>query len=332
MRVALLADVHGNLAALEAVLADARAQGAEAVIAAGDHLTTGPRPLEAFALLQRAGAILIRGNNDQDLVDLHRGVAPDWWLRGMHFGPLRWSAAQLTPEVVAAIEALPEQRVVAFAGAPPIRVVHGSPRSVREPVLPITGALVAEVAHVTGLPSTRALPRPLSEVLADAPEPVLICGHTHLQWRAYSNGQLSVNPGSVGGPTNRTGDAEYALLTLVDGRWQAELRHVPYDREQLRRDYGRSGFAEAGGPVGRSFMADTLSGQCLTIMFFRHAALLARQQGLNPDGWLPDEVWLEAEATFDREQALADYQPAFARLARALARAGGRYTETAATA
>ncbi|MEN6478591.1 MAG: hypothetical protein ABFD20_03010 [Anaerolineales bacterium] len=136
----------------------------------------------------------------------------------------------------------------------------------------------------------------------------------------------------MGAQTNRTGDAEYALLTLVEGRWQAELRHVPYDREQVRRDYEQTGFPDAGGPVGRSFMADTLSGQCLTIMFFRHAALLARQQGLNPDGWLPDEVWLEAEATFDREQALADYRPAFERLARALARAGGLCTETAATA
>ena len=227
MRVALLADIHGNLAALEAVLADADAQGAQAVIAAGDHLVTGPRPLQVFALLQERGAILIRGNNDQDVVDIRRGRAPDWWRSGLHFGPLRWTAEQVTPEVVAAVEALPEQRVVRLNGAPPLRIVHGSPRDVREPVLPVTGGLVAEVAQITGLPSTRALPRRLCEVLAEVEEPVMVCGHTHLAWLACHQGKLAVNPGSVGAPTNDTGHADYALLTLADGRWQAELRNVP---------------------------------------------------------------------------------------------------------
>jgi len=321
MRVALLADIHGNLAALEAVLADADDQGAQAIIAAGDHLATGPRPVEAFTLLQERRAILIRGNNDQDLVDMQRGRAPGWWRQGLHFGPLRWTARQLTAEVVATLEALPEQRTVSLAGAPPLCVVHGSPRNVREPVLPVTGGLVAEVAQVTGLPSTRTLPRRLSEVLAEVEEPVMVCGHTHLAWRACQNGQLAVNPGSVGVPTNGTGQADYALLSLADGHWQAELRSVPYDHNQLLADYHETGLYDSGGPVGRAFLADTLAGECLCIMFFWHAHRVARQLDLGVEGWLPDHVWLEAEASFDRAQAAGPYRAAFARLSGALQRA-----------
>lgn len=322
MRLALLADIHGNLAALEAVLADADAQGAEVIVAAGDHLATGPRPVEAFALLQERRAVLIRGNNDQDLVDIRAGRAPASWQHGVHFGPLRWSAAQLTVELVNDVASLAEQRVLRFDTTPPIRVVHGSPLDVREPVLPVTGALVAEVAHITGLPSTRSLPRTLAGVMADVPEPVLVCGHTHLQWCACVDGRLAVCPGSVGVPTNASGDANYALLTLLEGRWQAELRRVPYDRERVLQDYYDTGLYHDGGPLARAFLADTLSGQCLCIAFFWHARRLARQLGLSPDGWLPDHVWLEAEASFDRSRAHAAYMPAYERLARALERAG----------
>jgi len=322
MRVALLADVHGNLAALEAVLADADALGAGAIIAAGDHLATGPKPAQALDLLLARGAVLIRGNNDQDLVDIRRGAVPSWWQHGFHYAPMRWSAAQLSEAQLALVAALPEQCVVQLEGAPPIRVVHGSPRDVREPVLPITGGLVAEVAHVTGLPSTRVLPRPFGEVLADVPEPILCCGHTHLAWRARLNGQLGVSPGSVGVPTNNTGCADYALLELRDGTWRAELRSVPYDRERLLADYHASGLYDAGGPVSRVFLADTLSGQCLCVAFFWYARRLARQLGYNPYGFLPDDVWQQAEATFDRARALAEYAPAYARLARALDRVG----------
>jgi predicted phosphodiesterase len=322
MRVALLADIHGNLAALEAVLADADAQGAQAIIAAGDHLATGPRPVEVFTLLQERGAIMIRGNNDQDLVDMRRGRAPDWWRSGLHLGPLRWTAEQLTAKVVAAVELLPEQRVVRLNGAPHLRIVHGSPRDVREPVLPVTGGLVAEVAQVTGLPSTRALPRRLSEVLAEVEEPVMVCGHTHLAWRACLNGQLAINPGSVGVPTNGTGQTDYALLSLADGHWQAELRSVPYDRDRLLADYHETRLYDLGGPVGRIFLADTLAGQRLCLMFFWHARRVARRLGLNAEGWLPDRVWLEAEASFDRAQMAEPYLTAFQRLARGLERAG----------
>ncbi|GEM_PF-54309 len=322
MRLALLADIHGNLAALEAVLADADAKGIEGIIAAGDHLATGPCPVQTFELLQERGAILIRGNNDQDLVDIRVGRAPAAWQSGVHYGPLRWSAAQLTPAIIGAVTALAEQRVLQFGNAPPICLVHGSPLDVREPVLPVTGALVAEVAHVTGLPSTRTLPRPLGDVMADVQASVLVCGHTHLQWRACLDGRLAVCPGSVGVPTNGSGHADYALLTLVDGRWQAELRSVPYDRERLLRDYHDSGLHDDGGPLARAFMADALSGQCLSIMFFWHAHRLARQAGLKPDSWLPDHVWFDTERSFDRARAERDYLPAYQRLARALDRAG----------
>ena len=73
MRLAVLADVHGNLPALEAVLADVQRQGADGIIVAGD-LTAGPQPVETMRLLRSLGSWMIRGNNEPVLVCGHTHI------------------------------------------------------------------------------------------------------------------------------------------------------------------------------------------------------------------------------------------------------------------
>jgi predicted phosphodiesterase len=198
--LALLYDVHGNRAALEAVVADARAQGAERWILGGDYTLFGPEPEPTLELL--------------------RSLAPATWIRG---NGERWTArpdslppdAFPQPAIAACREALGDA-VVAELGELPEQVVH-------EDVRYVHGSPVSDVRSF--------LPQPADdepELLAGVAEPRLVFGHTHLAFRRISTtgGIELVNPGSVGIPLDGDQRAAYALV----GRdRRVEHRRVPYD-------------------------------------------------------------------------------------------------------
>ena len=198
--LALLYDVHGNLAALDAVLADARAQGADRWLLGGDYALFGPEP--------------------DATVDRLRTLAPALWLRG---NGERWTddpgAAPDNALVPAAIEACREAlgaTLVAELGGLPEEGLHEETRYV----------------HASPVSDVRSfLPQPggdEAELLAGVREPRLVFGHTHLPFRRISTagGIELVNPGSVGLPYDGDQRAAYAL---VHADRRVEHRRVPYD-------------------------------------------------------------------------------------------------------
>jgi putative phosphoesterase len=198
--IALLYDVHGNLPALEAVVADARAQEADHWVLGGDYTLFGPEP---EATLERL-----------------RGLSPAMWIRG---NGERWAAqpgsvpsdAFLRPAIAACREALGEQAVTEL-GELPEQGVHEQTRYV----------------HASPISDVRSfLPQPGDDerdLLKDVTEPRLVFGHTHLPFRRISaiGGIELVNPGSVGVPLDGDQRAAYALIH-PDRR--VEHRRVPYD-------------------------------------------------------------------------------------------------------
>jgi predicted phosphodiesterase len=198
-RVALLYDVHGNLPALDAVLADATAADARRFVLGGDYALFGPFPLETVERLEQLDANWIRGNVDRWAAN--PGDAPD--------DPLPQSA------IAACREALGEARVTRLGALPEQLVIdgtryyHGSPASDVRSFLP-----------------EPAPDEP--ELLAGVTERRLVFGHTHLQFmREGEDGAVElVNPGSVGIPLDGDTRAAYALLR-DDGR--IEHRRVEYD-------------------------------------------------------------------------------------------------------
>ena len=217
--LALLYDVHGNRAALEAVVADARAQGADHWVLGGDYTLFGPEPEAALALLRTlAPAIWIRGNGERWTAQ--PGSAPD--------NPLVLPAIAVCREAlgaaaVAELGELPEQGLHEDT-----RYVHGSP--------------VSDVRSF--------LPQPAEdeqELLADLTEPRLVFGHTHLPFRRISaiGGIELVNPGSVGMPFDGDQRAAYALIH-PDRR--VEHRRIPYDHAasaaRLRERWPATGWAD----------------------------------------------------------------------------------------
>jgi diadenosine tetraphosphatase ApaH/serine/threonine PP2A family protein phosphatase len=199
--LAVLYDFHGNLPALEAVLADAEQAGATRHVLGGDYALFGPWPAETVARLDRLEAVWIRGNGERWTASL--GDAPD---DPVVQGAIEASRAELGEALVERLAALPEQHAHGDA-----RFCHASPPS-----------------DVLGL-----LPEPgddEAELLAGVGEDRLFVGHTHIQFRRRSphGGVEVVNPGSVGMPFDGDPRAAYALVAS-DG--EVELRRAAYDHE-----------------------------------------------------------------------------------------------------
>lgn len=280
MRLAIVADVHANLPALQAVLADAQGCVVDGYLVAGD-LFAGPHPDECLRLLQALGALMIRGNSDINQLRYAAGAAPPSWETAHQWALVRWNHARIAPATRAAVAALPEQRAVAFPGTAPIRMVHGSPRNPFEGLDPDDAPEVLDLA------------------LASVAEPVLICGHTHVAWQVGRDGRLVLNPGAVCGPLNGDVRAQYALLEWRTDRWYGELRAVPYDLSLVRRAFEESGLLDEGGPLARAFLLSIETARNVGDDFLQHAFRVAAEHGHTDCETVPDEIWDRAVAEFD---------------------------------
>ena len=298
MRLAVVADTHGNLPALEAVLADIRLQEVDDIIVAGDF-TGGPQPQETIDLLRSLDGWMIRGNSENYFLAYDAGDAPEAWRVGEQWATLRWSYECLSRETISFIASLPEQRVVRLDGMTPIRVVHGSPRSPSEFLYPDRDPATLELYRKAGLLDPDRDPVKLRVALAQVEESVLLCAHSHIPWVQAEEGRLVVNPGAVSGPNNGDVRARYALLSWQDGRWRAELRAIAYDLEQIQAAFRDSGLLAAGGVMAQAFLLDILTGQNVPGRFVAHARRRADAAGYGALSVLPDDIWHEAIATFD---------------------------------
>ena len=210
MIVALIADVHANLPALEAVLEDAGAHGAEAVWNLGDLVGYGPLPEETVLRLREAADVNLRGNYDRKVLALPE--KRDRWRETKapeKFEAFRWTWEHLSPEARAYLGSLPETARRTLGGRR-VLLVHGSPASDSETLRPTT-------------------PEPRMEELARLAEAdVVACGHTHRAFLRRVAGVTFVNPGSVGRPEGGDPRAAYALLAAEADDLQIRPRRVRY--------------------------------------------------------------------------------------------------------
>lgn len=228
VRVAVLADVHGNVPALDAVLDDVASEGVDEVLVGGDLVGRGPQGSAVVQRIRKLGLASIGGNHEDYLLAFRRGGIPADWRTAEEWAAARWMAAELDGEDAAFIEALP------FSLARPgLRLVHGTPKSNRQGIGPWT-----EDAE-------------LSRQLGRVEERLLVCAHTHRPLvRELAEGMV-VNVGSVGLPFNGDRRAQYAIFERHGDGWTVEPRQVTYDLEETFRIYETSGFLAAGGVTAR---------------------------------------------------------------------------------
>jgi putative phosphoesterase len=209
MRIAAIYDIHANLPALEAVLAEIRQAGADLVVVGGDVLP-GPMPRESLACLRELDipAQLIQGNGDRAVLEA---------LAGQELGGLpaavqevvRWVARQLGPEDERWMRAWPKTAQVGVPGIGQVLFCHATPRNDTEIFTRLT-------------PAERLLP-----IFAGLGMAVVVCGHTHMQFDRDVGGTRVVNAGSVGMPYGEPG----AYWLMIDGA-ELELCRTPYDLER----------------------------------------------------------------------------------------------------
>lgn len=295
---AVLADIHGNLPALDAVIDDASRAGVSRFLIAGDLFSGVPFPQEVYHRLQALDAVIIKGNGEEYLIDYYRGDCPPQMRTARQWAPVRWTAERLGAEAMDWTCGLPEQVVVVNPGLPDIRMVHGSPLRINDGLIPDNDPEVLETFRISRLLPEGQNPPPLADRLRGVTEGVLICGHYHIPWQQRVQSLLAFSSGAVG--VSNTGDwrAHYALLTGMEGQWQVEHRRVEYDREKAIKSFHDSGLLGCGGPFVRALLGNVLTGRNAGLRYVLHAMEIARGRGEDTRNGFSDESARLAEETF----------------------------------
>lgn len=219
MRIGLIADIHGNLTALETVLAELEREAVDDLICLGDVSMLGPQPAAVLARLRALGCPVAMGNTDVWLLEPPPNATGDAVDRVL----IPWSVAQLTDVDRAYVAAFPMVIERSLGAGRTLRCFHGSPQSYSDVIVPTT-------------PDDA-----LDRMLAGSSATLLAGGHTHLQMvRRYGDGHL-INVGSVGLPgvgaaaqrNRRVRWAEYAVVEVEGERLSITLRRTPLDVERM---------------------------------------------------------------------------------------------------
>ena len=228
MRVGLISDIHGNLLALDAVLAELDRAGVDRIVCLGD-VESGPQANEALARVREVGCPVIMGNWDD--ISIHGLPEPTDELEEKLYAIAAWWSEHLTDESRAFINTFVPTLEVALDDKATMLCFHGSPSSFDHWI-----AATTPDEEVKGM-------------LGDADHAVFAGGHTHLQMLRRYSSKLIVNPGSVGLPFRiwKHGEvqigrwAEYGIVSVEDGRIAFDLRRTDFDVEahlQIARESG----------------------------------------------------------------------------------------------
>jgi predicted phosphodiesterase len=225
MTIGILSDIHGNLPALEAVIADAQARGCNRFVNLGDILSGPLWPRETADFLIEREWLTIRGNHERQLLSLaptRMGASDRHARERLDDHHLRW------------LKSLPPKSEL----QPEIFLCHGSPRSDVEYFL----------ESLDGFDVRAASDEEVIERADGRLERVILCGHTHVpRTKMLPDGRLVANPGSVGlqayqddrpVPHRIECHSPHARYALLDG-WTVELLEVEYDHEAAARQAER---------------------------------------------------------------------------------------------
>ncbi len=224
MGTAIIADIHGNTVALDAVLGDLEDEAVDRIVCLGDVAAGGPEPSETLNRIRRLDCPIVVGNADEWLLEPETAEEPDEpldWFTDIGV----WCSEQLSDTQLEFVESFDSTVGIQLDDGQRLVCYHGSPRSTTDRVTSTT-------------PENE-----LDGMFADCDADILAGGHTHVQlFRQYRDAIL-LNPGSVGlpyGTDPTTGKfynrprAEYALLTQSNGTLDVSLRRTPFDFDAVR--------------------------------------------------------------------------------------------------
>ncbi len=238
-RIAILGDIHGNVAALDAALMAIEAEKPDRLMVTGDLLMNGPAPEAVVArigALERAGALVIAGNTDIAVADADYAAAFPWLdeVSAAQQAAAEWARDRLSDGELDFVRRLPAERRM-WVGETLILLCHASPGS-----------------QTAGLPADLD-PSTTVERVTRTDARVIACGHTHLAEVRELGRRLIVNPGSCGYAFDGDPAAAWAMLTIEDGdEPSATLHRTAYDAQKVADE------VSARGLPGDAYRAATI--------------------------------------------------------------------------
>jgi len=240
MKIAVLADIHGNLPAFLKVMADLDTWQPDVVVVAGDVVNRGARSKECLKLVEERqktnGWLTVRGNHEDYVLSQ---ADPDKPRSGPeHEISLNslWTYRQLNGQVTL-LRDMPFQVSLGSQTTGEVRIVHASMKGNRQGIYPETSE--DELRQ-------RITPPPA----------VLVAGHTHRPLVRRLDETLVVNVGSVGMPFDGDYRAAYGQLTYRRGMWQAKIVRLDYDKSKAERDFFETGFIPHAGDLARIMLME----------------------------------------------------------------------------
>ena len=231
MRIGLIADIHGNLIALEKVLSELQQEHVDHIICLGDVAALGPQPYEVLERLRELQCPVVMGNTD------------DWYLQPIPAGDdelreiVEWGLQQFTDADLKYLRSFQPVIELTLETGETLLCYHGSPRSYSDVIASTTDA------------------SEIRSMFAGYQAQIMVGGHTHVQMlRRYAQAWL-INPGSVGLPgvgpdkedlprNKHVHWAEYAIITLHNGHVSFDLRRTPLDIPTLLQAGHASGMPD----------------------------------------------------------------------------------------
>ncbi|MEM7532420.1 MAG: metallophosphoesterase family protein [Chloroflexota bacterium] len=260
MKIAIFADIHGNLPAFEAAIDHAHAQHVDHIVIAGDIVVGAPDSAACWRLAKQLNCPIVRGNHERYVA--HYGTDkgdPQW--HTLQFAPVRWGVEQFSDEERREIDNLP--LYYSIAEAPDILVVHSSLRNDRDTLISHTPA-----------------DEQLSQLFPDAmmPNPdvrIIVRGHNHIQQVRFWDERLIVTAGSVGLPLDDHVTAQYLILEKQEGEghhqtgWHIHHQSVAYDVETVLARFRETNYLAEAGPIGYLFMRELATASPQMVPFLR---------------------------------------------------------------
>jgi len=256
VRLAVLADVHGNLAAFEAALNAAQRSEPDLLVVAGDVVNGAPDSRACWDLARAHADVLLRGNHERYVFDRGTAQGEAAWL-GPRFRPLEWTAREM-----AGLEEELRSTPIASRPVDDVLVVHAVPDDDATSLFAwSTDAEVegAFVGHGAGL---------------------IVRAHNHLPFqRPLAEGGLLVSLGAVGLSLVGRPDAQWGLFTRrPDGSWHVAHRSERYDVAATVRRFRETEYLDVAGPVGELFLREAATGTHHLVPFFRFERAWRREQ------------------------------------------------------
>jgi predicted phosphodiesterase len=257
MRLAVLADVHGNLQALEAVLDHIQRQKVDSIIIAGDLVNYLADSRACWDLVKSLNLPVIRGNHERYVFHYHTPFAnPDWYKE--QFKGLKWVVEQFSDAEREAMAVLPLS--LRFDD---LLIVHASLRDDYDTVTPETPA------------------SELEKMFVGSSERFIIRGHNHRSFSVKFADRVIESLGSAGLPLDGTPEAKYVIAEKRGKEWYFFRQQVAYDKDKAIQRLSESGYLEAGGPIAKIALKELQTSRDYIVRFWNEYERWSKSKTLN---------------------------------------------------